>query len=176
VAGQARRSDRWSGWNACADKAFARVFIVVFVFLQDFRSTLIPAIAVPVAILGFFMRACLGHYINLLTLFIHQFTLIPWVLLVIGYDAIVVVGGTAQVDAKFGAEPIHCRGHARNYRRHYLITGDGRGILPVVACSAQPGSLNLAFTASIAIVISAVNALTSPALASFILKEQRRWG
>jgi HAE1 family hydrophobic/amphiphilic exporter-1 len=50
--------------------AFILVFIVVFLFLQDFRSTLIPAIAVPVAIIGtFFFMQLFGFTINLLTLF-----------------------------------------------------------------------------------------------------------
>jgi multidrug efflux pump subunit AcrB len=53
-------------------EAFILVFIVVFVFLQDFRSTLIPAIAVPVAIIGtFFFLLVLGFTINILTL-------LPW--------------------------------------------------------------------------------------------------
>jgi len=63
--------------NASIDKvihtlieAFILVFIVVFIFLQDFRSTLIPAIAVPVAIVGtFFFLNLFGFTINLLTLF-----------------------------------------------------------------------------------------------------------
>jgi HAE1 family hydrophobic/amphiphilic exporter-1 len=46
------------------------VFLVVLIFLQDFRSTLIPAIAVPVAIIGtFFFMQLFGFTINLLTLF-----------------------------------------------------------------------------------------------------------
>ncbi|MEX0881954.1 MAG: efflux RND transporter permease subunit, partial [Cyclobacteriaceae bacterium] len=51
-------------------EAFILVFIVVFIFLQDFRSTLIPSLAVPVALIGalFFMQ-WLGFSINLLTLF-----------------------------------------------------------------------------------------------------------
>ncbi|RYE29624.1 MAG: efflux RND transporter permease subunit, partial [Sphingobacteriaceae bacterium] len=51
-------------------EAFILVFIVVFIFFQDFRSTLIPALAVPVALIGalFFMQQ-LGFSINLLTLF-----------------------------------------------------------------------------------------------------------
>ena len=50
--------------------AFVLVFIVVFIFLQDFRSTLIPAIAVPVALIGtFFFMTLFGFTINLLTLF-----------------------------------------------------------------------------------------------------------
>src|SRR5690606_35942072 len=51
-------------------EAFILVFIVVFIFLQDFRSTLIPAISVPVAIIGtFFFLQLFGFTINLLTLF-----------------------------------------------------------------------------------------------------------
>src|SRR5690606_38359093 len=51
-------------------EAFILVFLVVFIFLQDFRSTLIPAIAVPVAIVGtFFFMQLFGFSINLLTLF-----------------------------------------------------------------------------------------------------------
>ena len=51
-------------------EAFILVFLVVYIFLQDFRSTLIPAIAVPVSIVGtFFFLNLLGYSINLLTLF-----------------------------------------------------------------------------------------------------------
>ena len=68
-------------------EAFILVFIVVFIFLQDFRSTLIPAIAVPVAILGtFFFMQLFGFTINLLTLF----ALILAIGIVVD-DAIVVV-------------------------------------------------------------------------------------
>ena len=51
-------------------EAFILVFIVVYLFLQDFRSTLIPAIAVPVSLIGtFFFMQMLGFSINMLTLF-----------------------------------------------------------------------------------------------------------
>lgn len=51
-------------------EAFILVFLVVFIFLQDLKSTLIPAIAVPVSIIGtFFFLNLLGYSINLLTLF-----------------------------------------------------------------------------------------------------------
>ena len=51
-------------------EAFLLVFLVVFIFLQDFRSTLIPAIAVPVSLVGtFFFMQALGFSINMLTLF-----------------------------------------------------------------------------------------------------------
>jgi HAE1 family hydrophobic/amphiphilic exporter-1 len=68
-------------------EAFILVFIVVILFLQDFRSTLIPAIAVPVSLIGtFFFMQMMGYSINMLTLFA--------LLLAIGIvvdDAIVVV-------------------------------------------------------------------------------------
>jgi HAE1 family hydrophobic/amphiphilic exporter-1 len=68
-------------------EAFILVFIVVFLFLQDWRSTLIPAISVPVAIVGtFFFLSIFGFTINLLTLF----ALILAVGIVVD-DAIVVV-------------------------------------------------------------------------------------
>ena len=51
-------------------EAFLLVFIVVYIFLQDFRSTLIPAIAVPVSLVGtFFFMQLLGFSVNMLTLF-----------------------------------------------------------------------------------------------------------
>src|SRR5690606_8245493 len=76
-------------------EAFLLVFLVVFIFLQDFRSTLIPAIAVPVSIIGtFFFLNLFGYSINLLTLFA--------VVLAIGIvvdDAIVVVEAVhAKID------------------------------------------------------------------------------
>src|SRR5690606_36806704 len=51
-------------------EAFVLVFLVVYIFLQDFRSTLIPLIAVPVSIIGtFFFLNLFGFSLNLLTLF-----------------------------------------------------------------------------------------------------------
>src|SRR5690606_2347938 len=51
-------------------EAFILVFLVVYIFLQDFRSTLIPLIAVPVSIIGtFFFLNLFGFSLNLLTLF-----------------------------------------------------------------------------------------------------------
>lgn len=76
-------------------EAFILVFIVVFVFLQDFRSTLIPAIAVPVSIIGtFFFLNLFGYSINLLTLF----ALVLAIGIVVD-DAIVVVEAVhAKID------------------------------------------------------------------------------
>src|SRR5665647_1927328 len=79
-------------------EAFLLVFIVVYIFLQDIRSTLIPAISVPVALIGtFFFLYLFGFSINLLTLFA--------LLLAIGIvvdDAIVVVEAVhAKLDQNY---------------------------------------------------------------------------
>ena len=153
-------------------EAFILVFIVVFIFLQDFRSTLIPAIAVPVAILGtFFFMGLFGFSINLLTLF----ALVLAIGIVVD-DAIVVV---EAVHAKM--EHKHLPAKAATTEAMHEITGAIISITLVMAAVFLPvgfmtGSTGIfyrqfAFTMSIAIVISAVNALTlSPALAALFLK------
>ena len=154
-------------------EAFILVFIVVFLFLQDFRSTLIPAIAVPVAILGtFFFMQLFGFSINLLTLF----ALILAIGIVVD-DAIVVV---EAVHAKM--EHKHLSPKVATHEAMHEITGAIISITLVMAAVFLPvgfmeGSTGVfyrqfAFTMAIAIVISAVNALTlSPALAALFLKD-----
>ncbi|GGE40187.1 HAE1 family hydrophobic/amphiphilic exporter-1 [Pedobacter psychrotolerans] len=154
-------------------EAFILVFIVVFIFLQDFRSTLIPAIAVPVAILGtFFFMQLFGFSINLLTLF----ALILAIGIVVD-DAIVVV---EAVHAKM--EHKHLPPKVATHEAMHEITGAIISITLVMAAVFLPvgfmeGSTGVfyrqfAFTMAIAIVISAVNALTlSPALAALFLKD-----
>ena len=154
-------------------EAFILVFIVVFLFLQDFRSTLIPAIAVPVAILGtFFFMNLFGFSINLLTLF----ALVLAIGIVVD-DAIVVV---EAVHAKM--ENDHLGPKEATTTAMHEITGAIISITLVMAAVFLPvgfmtGSTGIfyrqfAFTMSIAIVISAVNALTlSPALAALFLKD-----
>jgi HAE1 family hydrophobic/amphiphilic exporter-1 len=154
-------------------EAFILVFIVVFIFLQDFRSTLIPAIAVPVAILGtFFFMQLFGFSINLLTLF----ALILAIGIVVD-DAIVVV---EAVHAKM--EHKHLSSKVATHEAMHEITGAIISITLVMAAVFLPvgfmeGSTGVfyrqfAFTMAIAIVISAVNALTlSPALAALFLKD-----
>ena len=155
-------------------EAFALVFIVVFIFLQDFRSTLIPAIAVPVAILGtFFFMSLFGFTINLLTMF----ALVLAIGIVVD-DAIVVV---EAVHAKM--EHKHLAPKEATAEAMHEITGAIISITLVMAAVFLPvgfmsGSTGIfyrqfAFTMAIAIIISAVNALTlSPALAALFLKEK----
>jgi len=71
------------------------VFLVVYIFLQDFRSTLIPAIAIPVALVGtFFVLYLIGFSVNLLTL-----SAMVLAIAIVVDDAIVVVEGVhAKLD------------------------------------------------------------------------------
>ncbi len=153
-------------------EAFILVFIVVFIFLQDFRSTLIPAIAVPVAIVGtFFFLQVFGFTINLLTLF----ALVLAIGIVVD-DAIVVV---EAVHAKMEATGMEAR--EATVESMNEISGAIISITLVMAAVFIPVGFmqgpagvfyrQFAFTLAIAILISAVNALTlSPALCVLFLK------
>jgi HAE1 family hydrophobic/amphiphilic exporter-1 len=153
-------------------EAFILVFLVVFLFLQDFRSTLIPAIAVPVAIIGtFFFMSIFGFSINLLTLF----ALVLAIGIVVD-DAIVVV---EAVHAKL--EHGNASARKATLSAMHEITGPIISITLVMAAVFLPvgfmqGSAGVfyrqfAFTLAIAIFISAINALTlSPALTALFLK------
>ncbi|MDR2285106.1 MAG: efflux RND transporter permease subunit [Sphingobacterium sp.] len=153
-------------------EAFILVFIVVFIFLQDFRSTLIPAIAVPVSIVGtFFFMQLFGFSINLLTLF----ALVLAIGIVVD-DAIVVV---EAVHAKMEKKKLNAR--AATMSAMSEITGAIISITLVMSAVFVPVGFmegptgvfykQFALTLAIAIAISAVNALTlSPALCAILLK------
>lgn len=159
-------------------EAFILVFIVVFLFLQDFRSTLIPAIAVPVAILGtFFFMQLFGFTINLLTLF----ALILAIGIVVD-DAIVVV---EAVHTKMESE--HLPAREATIKSMSEISGAIISITLVMAAVFVPVGFmqgpagifykQFGFTLGIAILISALNALTlSPALAALFLKNNHQAG
>lgn len=153
-------------------EAFVLVFLVVFLFLQDFRSTLIPAIAVPVSIIGtFFFLNLLGYSINLLTLF-----------------ALVLAIGIVVDDAIVVVEAVHAKmeGGVTDAKKATVeamdeITGAIISItlvmaavfIPVTFLTGPTGVFYQQFgiTLIIAILISAVNALTlSPVLCSLFLK------
>lgn len=155
-------------------EAFLLVFLVVFVFLQDFRSTLIPAIAVPVSIIGtFFFLGLFGYSINLLTLF-----------------ALVLAIGIVVDDAIVVVEAVHAKleGGATSARDASVsamneISGAIVSITLVMAAVFIPITFikgptgvfyeQFGVTLIIAILISAVNALTlSPALSAIFLKPQ----
>lgn len=152
--------------------AFVLVFLVVFIFLQDFRSTLIPAIAVPVALIGtFFFMQLFGFTINLLTLF----ALVLAIGIVVD-DAIVVVEAVHTKMERTGLPAKEATVQAMSE-----ITGAIISItLVMVAVFVPVGFMKgpagvfykqFAFTLATAILISAVNALTlSPALCALFLK------
>ncbi len=153
-------------------EAFLLVFLVVYIFLQDFRSTLIPAIAVPVSIVGtFFFLNLFGYSMNLLTLF-----------------ALVLAIGIVVDDAIVVVEAVHAKmeGGVTDAKRATIeamdeITGAIISItlvmaavfIPVTFLAGPTGVFYQQFgiTLIIAILISAVNALTlSPVLCSLFLK------
>ncbi|MFC0772900.1 efflux RND transporter permease subunit [Terrimonas alba] len=152
--------------------AFILVFMMVFLFLQDFRSTLIPAIAVPVAIIGtFFFLQLFGFTLNLLTLF----ALVLAIGIVVD-DAIVVV---EAVHSKMERTKLPAR--VATIQSMNEISGAIISITLVMAAVFIPVGFmqgpagvfyrQFAFTLAIAILISAVNALTlSPALCALFLK------
>jgi HAE1 family hydrophobic/amphiphilic exporter-1 len=153
-------------------EAFLLVFLVVFLFLQDWRSTLIPAISVPVAIVGtFFFLSLFGFTINLLTLF----ALVLAVGIVVD-DAIVVV---EAVHAKMEAgekDPKKAAHSAMNDISSAIISITlvmSAVFIPVSFISGSAGVFYKQFglTLAVAIVLSAINALTlSPALCAIFLK------
>jgi HAE1 family hydrophobic/amphiphilic exporter-1 len=153
-------------------EAFILVFIVVFIFLQDFRSTLIPAIAVPVAIVGtFFFLNLFGFTINLLTLF----ALVLAIGIVVD-DAIVVVEAVhAKLDEGYTSAR-QASIDAMNEISGAIISITlvmAAVFVPVTFISGSAGIFYKQFgiTLAIAILLSAINALTlSPALSALFLQ------
>lgn len=153
-------------------EAFVLVFLVVFIFLQDFRSTLIPAIAVPVSIIGtFFFIWLAGFSINLLTLF----ALVLAIGIVVD-DAIVVVEAAHAKLEGTGRNSLTATQSAMSE-----ITGAIISITLVMASvfvpiTFIPGTTGVFYkqfgvTLIVAILISALNALTlSPALCALFLR------
>ncbi|MDO6759948.1 efflux RND transporter permease subunit [Tamlana sp. 2_MG-2023] len=153
-------------------EAFLLVFLVVFIFLQDFRSTLIPAIAVPVSIIGtFFFLNLFGYSINLLTLF----ALVLAIGIVVD-DAIVVVEAVhAKIDeGEKNAKSATLKAMNEISGAIISITLVMAAVfIPVTFITGPTGVFYEQFgvTLIIAILISAVNALTlSPALCALLLK------
>ncbi|PZU89310.1 MAG: hydrophobe/amphiphile efflux-1 family RND transporter [Chryseobacterium sp.] len=153
-------------------EAFILVFIVVFVFLQDWRSTMIPAISVPVAIVGtFFFLSIFGFTINLLTLF----ALILAVGIVVD-DAIVVVEAVHSKLEQGEKSPLRASINAMDEISGAIISITlvmAAVFIPVSFITGSAGVFYKQFglTLAISIVLSAVNALTlSPALCAIFLK------
>lgn len=148
------------------------VVAITFLFLQDWRATLVPALAIPVSLLGtFFFMEVLGYSINVLTMF--------GLILVIGSlvdDAIVVVENTMRIIKEEKLPPKEA-----TVKSMKQITGPVIATTLVTVAIYAPiafyggivGTIYMQFavTMCIALCISAFNALTlSPALCSLILK------
>lgn len=153
-------------------EAFILVFIVVFIFLQDFRSTLIPAIAIPVALIGtFFALYIIGFSINLLTL-----SALVLAIAIVVDDAIVVVEGVhAKLDQGYTSSKKASIDAMRELGGAIVsITLVMMAVfIPVSFMSGTAGTFYRQFglTMAIAIGFSAINALTlSPALCAILLK------
>ena len=148
------------------------VLIVVYIFLQSFRATIIPMCTVPVSLLGaFIMFPVLGFSVNVLTMF--------GLVLAIGIvvdDAIVVVEAV-QHHLEHGKEPVEATQLAMKE-----VSGPVVAIglvlcavfVPVAFMGGVTGQLysQFALTIAVAVVFSVINALTlSPALCALLLKK-----
>ena len=153
-------------------EAIILVVLVVYVFLQDIRSTLIPTVSILVSLVGTFaFLALAGFSINLLTLF-----------------ALVLAIGTVVDDAIIVVEAVQARFDA-GYKSSYMATIDAMSgitsaiitstlvfmavFIPVAMMGGTSGVFYTQFgiTMAVAVGISAINALTlSPALCALILK------
>lgn len=153
-------------------EALLLVFLVVFIFLQDWKATLIPAIAVPVSVIGtFFFLQLLGFSINILTLF-----------------ALVLAIGIVVDDAIIVVEAVHAQMERGEKDAKKATLAAMKEIAPAIVSitlvmasvfipvSFIGGTSGVFFkqfglTLAIAIAISAVNALTlSPALCALFLE------
>ena len=156
-------------------EAFILVFIVVFIFLQDFRSTLIPMIAIPVALIGtFFLLYIFGFTLNLLTL-----SALVLAIAIVVDDAIVVVEAVhAKLDQGYkSARKASIDAMSEIGSALVSITLVMMLVfIPVSFLSGTSGIFYRQFglTMAMAIGLSAVNALTlSPALCALFLKPHK---
>lgn len=157
-------------------EAFVLVFLVVFIFLQDFRSTLIPIIAIPVALVGtFFLMYIFGFSINLLTL-----SALVLAIAIVVDDAIVVVEAVhAKLDEGYSSSK-RAAIDAMNEIAGALISITLVMMLVFIPVSFMGGTSGVFYrqfglTMAMSIGLSAINALTlSPALCALFLKPHNK--
>jgi HAE1 family hydrophobic/amphiphilic exporter-1 len=155
-------------------EAFILVALVVFVFLGDWRSTLIPTLAVPVSLIGaFFLMQCFGVTINLITLF-----------------ALVLAIGIVVDNAIVVVEAVHAKMHGKDnlspYAATKLVLHEIAGVIIAITLvmtavfvpvTFMPGPVGVFYrqfsiTMAVAIVLSGVMALTlAPVLCAMLLKK-----
>ncbi len=160
-------------------EAIAIVIVVIFVFLQDWRATIIPAITIPVSLVGTFAFIKLfGFSINTLTLF--GITLATGLVV---DDAIVVIENVQRHITDGMADPHEATSVAMSEVTSAVIATSLVLISVFIPVSFFPGTTGLLYkqfslTIAFSIAISAFNALTlSPALAALLLrKEEQKHG
>ncbi|AWH29581.1 efflux RND transporter permease subunit [Stenotrophomonas sp. YAU14A_MKIMI4_1] len=153
-------------------EAIVLVFVVMYLFLQNFRATLIPTIAVPVVLLGTFgILAALGFSINMLTMFA--------MVLAIGLlvdDAIVVVENVERIMAEEGLSPLEATRKSMDQITGALV---GIGVVlsavfvPMAFMGGATGVIYRQFSATIvaAMALSVIVAIVlTPALCATLLK------
>lgn len=161
--------------NEIVNTLFIAVFLViavVFIFLQNWRSVLVPALAIPVSLIGTFaVIMAMGYSINLVSLF--------GLILAIGIvvdDAIIVVENCHRIMDTEGLDPVRATEKAMEQVTGPIIATTFvllAMFIPVCFIPGISGALyrQFAVTISCSVLISAINALTlSPALASVLLK------
>ncbi|GEP42072.1 efflux RND transporter permease subunit [Brevifollis gellanilyticus] len=163
-------------------EAFVLVALVVFVFLGDWRSTLIPTLAVPVSLIGaFFLMQCFGVTINLITLF-----------------ALVLAIGIVVDNAIVVVEAVHAKMHGKEHMSPYaatkMVLHEIAGVIIAITLvmtavfvpvTFMPGPVGVFYrefsiTMAVSIVLSGVMALTlAPVLCAMLLKkpshEKKKW-
>ena len=157
-------------------QAVGLVILVVFLFLQNWRATIIPTVAIPVSLIGTFAcMAALGYSINLITLF--------GLVLAIGIvvdDAIIVIENVERIMKEEGLSP-----RDATLKSMQQVTGPIVAttlvllavFVPVGFMPGITGELYKQFsvTISCAVIISSINALTlSPALCALLLKPNQK--
>jgi len=154
-------------------EAFILVFIVVFIFLQNFRATMIPAITIPVSLIGTFaLINALGFSINTLTLF----GLVLAIGLVVD-DAIVVVENVSRLIQEKGLSSKEATSAAMKEVTSPIVATSLVLMAVFVPVSFMPGITGqlyrqFALTIACAVAISTINALTlSPALCALFLRK-----
>ncbi len=157
-------------------EAIALVFLVMYLFLQNFRATLIPTIAVPVVLLGTFgVLAALGFSVNMLTMFA--------MVLAIGLlvdDAIVVVENVERIMSEEGLSPLEATRKSMDQITGALV---GIGVVlsavfvPMAFMSGSTGVIYRQFTVTIvsAMALSVLVAIVlTPALCATMLKPLKK--
>src|SRR3954471_4105532 len=159
-------------------EAIALVVLVMFLFLQDWRATIIPTITIPVSLIGTFAFVyLLGFSINTLTLF--GITLATGIVV---DDAIVVIENIQRHIHEYGRTPFEAAGEAMSEVLGAVVATALVLIAVFVPVAFFPGTTGrfyqqFSLTIAFSVALSAFNALTlTPALSALLLRGEREKG